>query len=276
MQKKKYRLIVSDFDGTLLRDDQTVAQETVRTIEEFCAKGGYFAICTGRTPKSILPRLQELRIGGLVSSFSGSVVFEAESGKVIVDGYMPQETAISVCQTMQTLGLHIHVYTLDDYYSSEDGEILRMYEKLSGVKGIVSEILLSELIKERNLKVRKINVIVPTEKREEIFEKLTKAHGADCCVTYSTAFMIEVSSKEYSKGTALKTIAENYGVGLEDTLAVGDSLNDLPMLQEAGLGLAVKNADGRLKEEVRVYEYSNDENAVGRIIEEFGETKEKI
>ena len=276
MQKKKYRLIVSDFDGTLLRDDRRVEEQTVQTIKEYCASGGHFAVCTGRTPKSILPRLQEVGIGGLVSCFSGSVVLDAESGKVVVDGYLPMQTAISVCQTMQALGLHTHVYTFDDYYSSEDGEILRMYEKLSGVKGIVSDRPLSELIEERSLKVRKINVIVATEKREEIFKRLLQAHGEDCYVTYSTAFMLEVSSKEHSKGTALKTIAEHYGLGLEDTLAVGDSLNDLPMLKAAGLGLAVSNADQRLKDEVVVYGYSNNENAVGRIIQEFGEKKENI
>lgn len=276
MQKKKYRLIVTDFDGTLLREDQTVASETVKIIQDYQAAGGGFAVCTGRTPKSILPRLREAGIKGLVSTFQGSVVLDIDSGKLVQDGYMPQEQAIAVCKTMEGLGLHIHAYTLEDYYSNEGGEVLKMYEGISGVKGVVSDTPLSELIAALNLKVRKVNAILAPEKRSEVLEILTAVHGENCYVTYSTAFMIEVSSKEYSKGTALKIIAELCGVSLADTLAVGDSLNDLPMLKAAGLGLAVKNADERLKEEVQVYGYSNDENAVGRIIKEYGDTEEKV
>ena len=52
-------------------------------------------------------------------------------------------------------------------------------------------------------------------------------------------------------------------------IAVGDGLNDLPMLEAAGLGLAVENAESALKEVVRVFPYTNDENAVARIIEQY-------
>ena len=270
MQKKKYRLIVTDFDGTLLRDDQTVAEETVKTIHDYQASGGGFAVCTGRTPQSILPRLRELGIKGLVSTFQGSVVLDAETGELIQDGYMQQSAAVAVCKTLEGLGLHIHVYALDEYYSNEGGELLKMYEEISGVKGIVSDIPLSKLILEKDLKVRKVNTIIAPEKREEVFNLLTECYGEECNVTYSTAFMVEISSNEYSKGTALALLAERHGVTLADTLAVGDSLNDLPMLAAAGLGLAVKNADERLQKAVKVYGYTNDENAVGRIIEEYG------
>ena len=56
---------------------------------------------------------------------------------------------------------------------------------------------------------------------------------------------------------------------------MGDSLNDLPMLEAAGLGLAVRNADEMLKDKAISFEYSNDENAIGRIIERYGFTGEK-
>ena len=81
---------------------------------------------------------------------------------------------------------------------------------------------------------------------------------------------MEVTSKQYSKGTAVRFLADYYHVPIEKTIAVGDSLNDLPMLTAAGLGLAVKNADAALKEQVRTFPYTNDEYAVGRIIAEYG------
>lgn len=277
MRKIKYPLIISDFDGTLLRGDQTVSEETKRTIDAYRADGGIFCICTGRTPSSILPRARALGLSGLVSTFQGSVIMDIETGKVLRDGYMPQEVAVSVCKLMEEMGLHIHIYEFDKYYSNEAGESLEMYERLSGVKGIVSDNMrLSELIMVKDMKVRKILAIVPTEAMQEILEKISEAYGKECYVTYSTAFLVEVSSREYSKGTAVQFIAEYYGLPIEKTVAIGDSLNDLPMLQSAGVGIALKNADEKLKIKIPPYAYSNDENAVGRIIEEYGYAEEEI
>ncbi|MFQ7078864.1 MAG: HAD family hydrolase [Christensenellaceae bacterium] len=84
-----------------------------------------------------------------------------------------------------------------------------------------------------------------------------------------------MTSKTFSKGSAVRFMADYYHVPVERTVAVGDSLNDLPMLEAAGLGLAVRNADEMLKDKAISFEYSNDENAIGRIIERYGFTGEK-
>ena len=86
--------------------------------------------------------------------------------------------------------------------------------------------------------------------------------------------MVEVTSRAYSKGTAVKFMADYYGVPIERTIAAGDSLNDLPMLQAAGLGLAVKNADEALKDKAQSFPFTNDEDAIGKIIETYGFAKE--
>ena len=75
----------------------------------------------------------------------------------------------------------------------------------------------------------------------------------------------------YSKGTAVQFLADYYGVPIEKTVGVGDQLNDISMIQAAGLGVAVKNADERLKAVAdHVCEYTNEEGAVGKLIEQFG------
>ena len=67
--------------------------------------------------------------------------------------------------------------------------------------------------------------------------------------------------------------AEKYGVDIQETLAIGDGWNDYSALATAGKGIAVKNAEPILKEKFEVSEYSNDENAVGRIIEKYGKVR---
>ena len=96
MRKINYPLIISDFDGTLLRTDGTISAETKSAIDGYIAAGGTFGICTGRMTGSILPRAKELGLKGLVSSYQGSVITDIESGKLLVDGYIPAENAAEI------------------------------------------------------------------------------------------------------------------------------------------------------------------------------------
>lgn len=271
MQKINYPLIISDFDGTLLRSDGTIAEETQKAISDYTAAGGTFGICTGRMFTSILPRARELGLKGLVSSYQGSVVTDIESGNLLVDGYIPAEEAAEICKAFEELGLHIHLYELDRFYVNMRDEALASYESVCRVKGeVVTDEPLSSFVLKKKPKIRKVLAVVTPEEKLRVYKTIAEKLGNRFYVTYSTAYLVEVTSVHYSKGTAVKFMADYYGVPVERTAAVGDGLNDLPMLEAAGLGLAVKNADEALKNKVRIFPYTNDENAIGRVIETYG------
>ena len=87
--------------------------------------------------------------------------------------------------------------------------------------------------------------------------------------------LVEVISDKTSKGTALAFLAEHYGIPMENTVAVGDQWNDIPMIERAGLGVAVKNGDEKLKAAADiVLEYTNEEGAVAVLIEKYGLSEE--
>lgn len=275
-RKINYPLIISDFDGTLLRSDGTIAPETREAIAGYVAAGGTFGICTGRMYTSILPRARELGLKGPVASYQGSVIADIESGKLLVDGYIPAEDAAEICRVFESMDLHIHLYELEHFYANRRDEALADYERVCNVKGEVVETEpLSAFVLRKRPKIRKVLAMVTAEEKQRVYRKAAELLGDRFYVTYSAAFLVEVTSKTYSKGTAVRFMAEHYRVPAEKTIAVGDSLNDLPMLEEAGLGLAVKNADRALKDKIRVFPYTNDENAVGRIISAYGFTGEK-
>ena len=276
MRKINYPLIISDFDGTLLRTDGTISAETKSAIDGYIAAGGTFGICTGRMTGSILPRAKELGLKGLVSSYQGSVITDIESGKLLVDGYIPAENAAEICRVFEGLNLHTNVYTLDEFFVNRQDEALEMYENVCKVKGnVVTDEPLSSFVLKKGFKVRKVLAMVYPEEKKRIFGIVSEALGDKFYVTYSAASLVEITSRQYSKGTAVRFMADYYGVPVEKTIAAGDSLNDLPMLEAAGLGIAVKNADEALKDKALAFEYSNDENAIGKIIETYGFTGEK-
>ncbi len=272
MRKIKYPLIVSDFDGTLVREDGTVSQTDANAINAYIAAGGVFAISTGRLPAAILPRARELGLKGLLCCCQGAIILDIESGKVIFDGKLSLRDTLTACKKMEEMGLHIQLFDLWTYYSNMDDDLLKMYERVAGTKAkLCVDKKLSELVAERELAAYKLLAMVQPQDNARVLRALTEAKLPGCSVTTSMAWLVEVINAEYSKGSAVAYLSNRYGVPIEKTVAVGDQCNDIPMIERAGIGIAVQNADARLKEQADyVLERTNEENAIAEMIEKFG------
>jgi hypothetical protein len=86
----------------------------------------------------------------------------------------------------------------------------------------------------------------------------------------SRPYFLEIMSRDTNKGAALAKIAEILGVDAEEALAIGDSMNDEAMIRWAGIGVAMANADERIKNIANhVSDYSNDEDGVAEVIEKY-------
>ena len=276
MRKINYPLIVSDFDGTLVKADGTISAYTKETIKNYIENGGKFVISTGRMPSGILPRARELGLQGLIACGQGAAIVDIETKQVILEGTIPMETAIAVCEKMEEMGLHIHVYDLWDFYANKDDSALAMYEHILRCKGkLVLDKPMSVFIRERHLSPHKILVMVEPEDNERVRLALEKEGFLGCEVTRSSAYLVEVCNAAYSKGTAIKMLAEHYHIPIKKTVGIGDQYNDLSMIQAAGVGIAVKNADEKLKEHATIFPYSNEEDAVAKIIEKYGYEEEQ-
>lgn len=276
MQKINYPLIVSDFDGTLVNEDGTISESNKKAIAEYVTAGGKFAISTGRMPSGILSRAKELGLKGAVSCCQGAIIMDIESDEVLSEGRIPLETTIKICQKLEEMNLHFHVYDLWDFYVNMDDEALKMYERAVKSKGnVVTDMPLSQFVKEKGLCSYKILAMVHPKDNQRILQALAKENFEGCEVTKSAEYLVEVVNKKYSKGTAVEFLAKHYGIPLEKTIAVGDQWNDLPMIEKAELGVAVQNADKRLKEKAKyICQNTNEQGAIGEIIEKFGFLKE--
>ena len=271
MQKIKYPLIISDFDGTLLRSDGTIAEETRKTIAQYVSDGGKFVLSSGRMTPSIVKQARALGLVGLVSAYNGAEIADIQSGERLFQGGLERDEAIAICKKMEALGLQFHVSEGDEFYSNSGNEYFKLYEKVCQVTGnVVENMPLSQFVEERKLNVVKVVALMASEDRERIYGLLDEAFGKEYEVVRSAKFLVEVCNKRFSKGTALAFVAKKYDISLEETVAVGDNQNDLAMLQAAGVGLAVANAELSLQGVVPFYRLTNDENAVGKIIEEYG------
>ena len=272
MQKINYSLIVSDFDGTLVNEDGTISEKNKQAIADYVASGGAFAISTGRMPDGILSRARELGLTGLVSCCQGAIIADIATGDFVFEGRIPYETTLTIVKKMEEMGLHIHIYDDWDYYCNMDDAALKIYEQAVKSKAIlVLDKPLSQFIEEKKFASYKVLAMVPAEENECILNELAAENFAGCALTKSSEYLVEVINSQYSKGTAVEFLANYCRVSLERTVAIGDQRNDMPMIERAGLGVAVNNADALLKEKADyVCARTNEEGAVAEVIAKFG------
>ena len=270
MKKLDCKLIVSDFDGTLANSENEVTDEVKNAINSYVEDGGIFAVCTGRILPSILPRVRAIGLKGLVIACQGSVIANIESGEIIKSvGFTSAETA-EICAYLESIGTKVHAYFTDGFYSDlpEGEKHLKLYEDITGVKGLHSDKPLSQIVKGENF--NKVATLCHPDEQDELYKKISEKFGARFDVTCSAKVLIEISPMGETKGAAVRFLSAHYGVPIEKCCAVGDNLNDLSMIEAAGVGVAVGNAVDGLKAAANFVTVTNDEGAVARVIEKFG------
>ncbi len=264
----RYRLFLSDFDGTLVRADGTVSETDRKAIEVYRKAGGIFAVVTGRMLVSILPRLKEIGLrDGLVCAYQGAVIADVRTGAILKKGCFSREGALKTIGHFEKRGYHVHVYTGDTFYSNMDDSFLRQYEEICRVKGKI-EPHLSDMVAENSAEVIKILAMVDPRERDRVKRETELALGDEFFVTCSSSFLVEVMPKDQSKACAVDSLAEYYHIPREEVAAIGDQLNDLPMLERAGGRFAVANAERELKEKATVVS-SCEENGVAEALMKY-------
>lgn len=263
----KYRLFLSDFDGTLVRADGSISETNKRAISRYTEGGGVFAVVTGRMLSSILPRLGELGLTqGLVVAYQGAVVADVKTGKIVRSAHFAAGDALRAVKALEEENHHIHVYTPQGLIANRRDALLEVYEKICGVRGEISNEPLSELLARENPPVYKVLAMLEPQKKAALKARLEEKLGEGFFVTCSSEWLVEIMPAGQNKGEAVKFLSQYYKIPLAETAAIGDQLNDLPMLLAAGGRFTVANAEGELKE-IAACMPSNEEDGVAAAIE---------
>ncbi len=269
----KYKLFCSDFDGTLVRTDGTISDKTKAAIHRYMQAGGIFTICSGRMLSSILPRAREMGLtDGLVVACQGGVIAELKTGKVLKNVAFRKKDAIALLRLLEQENHHIHAYTPEGLFANRRDELLTAYEKMCGVRATVPREPLSKWAEKRGESVNKILVMLEPEKRDALRDKLESTLGEQYFITTSHAYLVEVTPRGVDKGSAVRFLSEYFSVPREETAAIGDELNDLPLLEAAGGKFTVENGAAKLKKIARVMP-SCDEDGVACALDIAMETK---
>lgn len=261
------RLLVSDMDHTLLDDKSLISAENLEAIRRHVASGGLFTVATGRAPAAIriFPELLPLINLPVITGNGGQVVELREQDKVLYRRSLPKEAEPLMEELLAQfprMGA-VAYYDLDHYCAfrvNRNVESLIENEKRQPLRCTVAD------------SPRPWNKILMTEEHgymQQVREWLDPRVSQLGRTVFSEETYLEILPLGVSKGDALKVILERYNISPEETVAVGDSPNDLEMLQLAAIGAVVENGAPRLKEQSDAVVCSNREHAVRECLERF-------
>ena len=253
--EQKKRVIFLDIDGTLTPPGSNVPPESaVKAIAEARQRGNYVFLCTGRNREMLRPLLQ-YEFDGVAAS-SGGYIFCGQ--EILYDHPMTHRMRDRVLQVLREQGAFCTVECKDGSYI-ESG--FREYLRKNPDRGRNREMLLWRAEVEETLHIQPMSryldqpvykIVGMTDDREILVRaKALLGENFYFCITDPNEFGFysgEVMGNDFDKGTAIGRICDYLGIPRAQSVAFGDSMNDLEMLQAAGVGICMGNGSLKLKE----------------------------
>lgn len=265
------KLVASDLDGTIIGRDNTIFENNLKAINDMNNKNIDFVICTGKTYPIIKGMCSKFNASyGIFGN--GNQIINLRTGEEIYKKLLTDSEISSCIDIARAHNLHIHIYTDNEIISEKELKYmdLRNY-KLQQDKHFETSLDISVVddIKQY-LAFNKVNVcklIISSDSdlsdiKNEILEKedisittIKKYNQYKDNIIDKEYEYLDITPKDINKDTALKILSNYLNVDNNEIMAIGDNLNDLDMVKNSGLGVAVANAYDELKE---VAKYTTD------------------
>lgn len=278
------KLIASDMDGTLLDSSMQISPENAAAIKHATEQGVEFIVATGRNRTEALPALEQVGIECAMVTLNGAQVFD-KTGQSLFTVPIDARTVTSILDLLDERDIYYEVATDQGLFSQSQeqrielfathlGEVMPHLTHKMAIAMVASqlEILPIHYVKNvrqrlaEGLEVLKIicfhkeeaRVLGPVAKELEGFGELS--------ITSSGANNIEINHRDAQKGIAVAHLAHERNIPLEQIMTIGDNLNDISMIQMAGISFAMGNAALEVKEYAKYVTDTNIEDGVGKAI----------
>lgn len=274
------KAVFFDIDGTLLNDRKNVQKSTIKAIRNLKDQGILVGLATGRGPSFVQPFLENLGLDFAVT-YNGQCIY---SRSEII--YTNQLSKTTVYRLIRYAGARRREISLGTASGLLGSGIIGLGTSRLGQ--IVSSLVPRKWAKaiERSFKhfIRRIKpqnidslmiilrepiyqvVLVATEGESERIQK----QFPRVKLTRSSPYSMDVISEEQSKVKGIERVGQRYGFDLSEVIAFGDSDNDIEMLSQVGIGVAMGNASQQVKENARYTTADNNDDGISKALAHYG------
>lgn len=278
-QRKPIKLIALDLDGTLFNNESKITPGNIKAINAAIQKGITVVISTGR-PYAGMPfeQIKQTDINYSINT-NGSAIYEIFPKKLICEEGMEPDFVIPIIEFLLTKDIHMDAFISGDSYTPFS--CVPAGQKIDVPPELKRYILetrkrvddLCEFIRANHAIVQKMTLNFYRDSkgtlvdRAAVYEYL-KSNPSVNCVSggYNN---LEFTRSDVDKGVGLRSLASHLGIAIEETMAIGDTGNDIAILKAAGLGVAMGNATDDVKAVADVITGSNEEDGVASAIYKY-------
>lgn len=263
-----YKLIAIDMDGTLLRNDKTISKENFDAIQNARKNNVKVVLATGRPVKGIERYLKELDLVGedeYAVTFNGALVQTTDGEHIISKTLLTLEDLHYLYNLSKELKVNIHAHTSEECITPKSSKYSLLEAELNSIP--LKEVDFDHI--DNNTTIAKVMFIDDEEILDRVIQSLPQEIYEKYTVMRSMPYFLEFLNKESNKGTGVKLLSEKLGINQDEIICAGDADNDKHMIEYAGLGVAMGNADDKIKELANFVTKSNEDNGIAYVIDKF-------
>ncbi|MFC8074516.1 HAD family hydrolase [Streptomyces sp. NPDC057307] len=258
-----YKLVATDLDGTLLRDDHTVSARTRDALAAATAAGAAHIIVTGRAVPWTRGILDDLGYDGLAVCGQGAQVYHAGEHRLLTSVTLDRQVAVLALAKIEA---EVGPLALAASRDGLDGDVL-IGPGYQVQEGPLPSLFLDDREEMWTAPINKVYIQHPELSDDALAKVAQETVGGMVAVVMAGPGVVEILPLGLSKATGLSLAARRLGVTAADTIAFGDMPNDIPMFGWARHGVAMANAHEALRAVADEVTASNDDDGIAVVLE---------
>ena len=265
----KYKILVLDLDGTLTNKKKEITPRTLSVLEKAQQQGLKIVLASGRPTFGIMPLAEQLNLkqyGGYILSYNGGKIINLANGEVLYQNVLDSSLLPYLYKCAKDNDFQILSYKNEYVFCENPSDKYVEYEvMLNKMKSMKVENWLDAVEEE----LPKCLIVGDPEPLAILEKEMLEHLNGKMNVFRSEPFFLELVPMGIDKAKCLAILLEKIGVTKDEMIACGDGFNDLTMIQYAGLGVAMANAQDVVKEAADFVTLSNEEDGVAFAVEKF-------
>ena len=264
-----YKLIAMDIDDTLLNRQKQLTPRTRGALIRAQENGVKVAVASGRLPYGVRPYAQMLevfRYGGYYMGFNGGAILNCRD-ELIGKSYLDSRYIEPVYDILRPTNVTAMVHKGSTIYA--DNKVNPYTAVESEVIGLPLNVV-DDLPSFIDWRIHKFLLAGDPVELKELEQRLIAALGNEVDIYLSAPWFLEVMPKGTDKGEGLRKICDDAGVDISETIAFGDSYNDIRMIRAAGMGVAMGNAEDAVKQAADRITADCDSDGIAVALSELG------
>lgn len=264
-----YKVLALDLDGTLTNSEKIITPRTKAALRAAAERGVCIVLASGRPTVGIWPLAHELELekyGGCILSYNGGKIIDCRSGETLVQTSFPKDLIEPVC----TFARYWNVVPL----TYDEGGVVSepATNPYVSIEGRINKIPMREvenLPAEIKWEINKLLLVGDPADMPHVEELMQQEFAGKLSIYRSMPYFIETMPLGVEKSASLALLLRRLGLTPDQLMACGDGWNDLPMIEFAGLGVAMENAVPAVRAAADYITADNDHDGVGEAVEKF-------